>query len=53
MNIGDLTNSNDNKVHASRGKSSMEFNAKKYFQILKKIQNLLFTVKISFLPSTI
>ena len=32
----------------------MEFNAKKnIFQILQKIQNLLFTVKISFLPSTI
>ena len=29
----------------------MEFNAKKYFQILQKIQNLLFTV--SFLSSTI
>ena len=31
----------------------MEFNAKKYFQTLQKIKNLLFTVKISFLPSTI
>ena len=26
---------------------------KSIFQILQKIQNLLFTVKISFLPSTI
>ena len=30
----------------------MEFNAKKYFQTLQKIKNLLFTVKISFLHST-
>ena len=48
MNIGDLTNNNDNKVHARKGKSLMEFNAKTIFQILQKIQNLLFTVKISF-----
>ena len=32
----------------------MEFNAKKNIcKMLEKIQNLLFTVKISFLPSTI
>ena len=49
MNKGDLTNNNDNKVHARKGKSLIEFNAKKnMFQILQKIQNLLFTVKISF-----
>ena len=53
MNKGDLNN-NDNKAHAKNGKSLIEFNAKKiFFQILQKIQNLLFTVKISFLPSTI
>ena len=48
MNKGDLTNNIDNKVHARKGKSLIEFNAKKKFQILQKIQNLLFTVKISF-----
>ena len=62
MNKGDLTNDNDNndndndnnnKAHARKGKSLVEFSSKKYFQILQKIQNLLFTVKISFLPSTI
>ena len=47
MNNGDLTNNNDNKVHARKGKSFIEFNAKNMFQILQKIQNLLFTVKIS------
>ena len=31
MNIGDLTNNNDNKVHARKGKSLIEFNAKKIF----------------------
>ena len=36
-----------------KGKSLVEFNAKNIFQISQKIQNLLFTVKISFLPSTI
>ena len=36
MNKGDLTNNNDNKVHARKGKSLMEFNAKNIFQILQK-----------------
>ena len=31
MNKGDLTNNNDNKVHARKGKSLIEFNAKKIF----------------------
>ena len=55
MSKGDLTNNNDNKVHARKGKNLKEFNAKTIFQILQKIQNLLFTVKISFfrLPCTI
>ena len=55
MSKGNLTNNNDNKVHERKGKSLKEFNAKTIFQILQKIQNLLFTVKISVfcLPSTI
>ena len=53
MNKGELTNNNDNKVYARKGKHLIEFNAKNIFQILQKIQNLLFAVKISFLPSTI
>ena len=39
----------DNKAHARKGKSLVEFSEKKrIFQVLQKIQNLLFTVKISF-----
>ena len=53
MNKGDLTNNNDNKTHGRKGKHLVEFNAKNISQILQKIQNLLFAVKISFLPSTI
>ena len=48
MNKGDLTNNNDNKTHARKGKHLVEFNAKNISQILQKIQNLLFAVKISF-----
>ena len=48
MNKGDLTKNNDNKVNARKGKTLIEFNAKDIFQILQKIQNLLFTAKISF-----
>ena len=53
MNKGDLKNDNDNKAHARKGKSLVEFSAKNIFRILQKIQNLLFTIEISFLPSTI
>ena len=42
MNIGDLTNNKENKVHARKGESWMEFNAKKYFQTLQKIKNFTF-----------
>ena len=42
----------ENKAHARKGKSLVEFSAKNIFQILQKIQNLLLTVKMSFLPST-
>ena len=47
MNTGDLTNNNDNKVHARKGKSLMEFNVKKYFQTLQKIKKLLFILSKS------
>ena len=36
MNIGDLANNNDNKVHARNGKNQMKINAKKYFSALTK-----------------
>ena len=36
-----ITSNNDNKAHARKGKNSMQ----NIFQILQKIQNLLFTVK--------
>ena len=41
MNIGDLTNNNDNKVNSRKGKSLIEFNAKKCFSNLE--ENLKFT----------
>ena len=45
MNKGDLTNNNDNKGHARKGKSLIEFNAKKlFFKSCRKFQ-------IHFLPS--
>ena len=44
MNKGDLTNNNDNKAHARKGESLVEFSAKNIFQILQKF-------KIYFLPS--
>ena len=53
MNKGDKWLHNDNIAHTRKGKNLVEFSAKNIFQILQKIQNLLFTVKISFLPSTI
>ena len=34
MNKGGLTNNNDNKAHARKGKVLVEFNAKKYFSNL-------------------
>ena len=51
MNIGDFTNNNDNKVHPRKVKVRWNSMQKKYFQILQKIKNVLFT--LSFLSSTI
>ena len=40
---------NDNKAHTRKGKSLVEFSAKTiFFHVAKRIQILLFTVKISF-----
>ena len=44
MNRGDLTN-NDNKAHARKGKSLVEFNAK-YFSNLAENSKFTFIVKI-------
>ena len=52
MNKGDSTNDDDNKAHARKGKSLVEFNAKKYFSNLAENSKFTFTVKISLLPST-
>ena len=52
MNKGDLTNDNDDKAHARQGKSLVEFSAKKYFSNLTENSKFTFTVKISFLSST-
>ena len=48
MNKGDLTNDNDNKTHARKGKHLVEFNAKNIFQILQKIQNFTFCCQNQF-----
>ena len=53
MNKGDLTNNNDNKVHARKGKSLMEFNAKKYFSNLIENSKFTFYCQNQFLPYTI
>ena len=50
MNKEDI-NDNDDKAHARKGKSLVEFNAKKYFSNLAENLKFTFTVKISFLPS--
>ena len=52
MNKGDLTDDNDNRAHARKGKSLVEFNAKKYFSNLAENSKFSFSVKISFLSST-
>ena len=43
----------DSKAHTRKGKSLAAFSAKNIFQILEKIENLLFTVKISFFAATL
>ena len=50
MNKGDLTNINDNKVHARKGKSLIEFNAKKSFSNLTENSKFTFYCQISFCP---
>ena len=40
----------DNKAHARKDKSLVEFSAKNVFQILQKIQNLLLLSKSVFCP---
>ena len=52
MNKGDLTNGNDNKAHARKGKSLVEFNAKKYFSNLKENLKFIFYCQNHFLLST-
>ena len=42
MNKGDLTNNNDNKVQARKGKSLIEFNAKKYVSNLTENSKFTF-----------
>ena len=53
MNKGDSTNANDNKAHARKDTGLVEFNAKKYFSNVTENSKFTFTVKISFLPSTL
>ena len=42
MNQVDLTNDNDNKAHARKGKSLVEFSAKKYFSNLTEDSKFTF-----------
>ena len=42
MNKGDLTNDNDNKAHARKGKSLVEFSAKTYFSNLAANSKFIF-----------
>ena len=42
MNKGDSTNDNDNKAHGRKGKSLVEFNAKKYFSNLAENSKFTF-----------
>ena len=42
MNKGDLTNDNDNKARARKGKSLVEFSAKKYFSNLTEDSKFTF-----------
>ena len=52
MSKGDLTNNNDNKTHARKDKSLVEFNAKKYFSNLLENSNFTFYRQNQFfLPS--
>ena len=42
MNKGDLTNDKDNKAHARKGRSLVEFNAKEYFSNLAENSKFTF-----------
>ena len=42
MSKGDLTNDNNNKAHARKGISLVEFNAKKYFSNLAENSKFTF-----------
>ena len=46
MNKGDSTNDNDNKAHVRKGKSLVEFNAKKYFSNLAENSKFTFYCQI-------
>ena len=49
MNKGDLTNNNDNKAQARKGKSMVEFNSKKYFSNLAENSKFTFYCQNKFL----
>ena len=42
MNKADLTNDNDNKAHARKGRSLVEFSAEKYFSNLAENSEFTF-----------
>ena len=47
MNKGDLKNDNDDKAHARKGKSLVEFSAKKYFSNLAENSKFYFLLSKS------
>ena len=53
MNKGDLTNSNDNKAHARKGKSLVEFNANYFSNLAENSKFTFYCQKLVSLPSVI
>ena len=53
MNKGDLTNSNDNKAHARKDKSLVEFNANYFSNLAENSKFTFYCQKLFFLHSMI
>ena len=50
MNKGDLTNSNDNKAHARKGKSLVEFNTNYFSNLAENLKFTFYCQKLVFRP---
>ena len=53
MNKGDLTNNNDNKACARKGKGLVEFNAKYLSNLAENSKFNFYCQKLVFLPSMV